>query len=54
MDGEKADWQIQMDQKSKKHAAFCTDRGLFEYNCMPFSLKNAPATYQRLMNERVR
>jgi hypothetical protein len=51
MDAEKGYWQIQMDQRSKKYTAFCTDRGLFEYNCMPFGLKNAPATYQRMMNE---
>src|SRR5665811_1255193 len=40
-----------MDKNSRKYTAFCTDRGLFEYNCMPFGLKNAPATYQRMMNE---
>jgi hypothetical protein len=51
MDAEKGYWQIQMDQRSKKYTAFCTDRGFFEYNCMPFGLKNAPATYQRMMNE---
>jgi hypothetical protein len=51
MDAEKGYWQIQMDQRSKKYTPFCTDRGLFEYNCMPFGLKNAPATYQRMMNE---
>jgi hypothetical protein len=51
MDAEKGNWQIQMHQKSKKYTAFCTDRGLFEYNCMPFGLKIAPATYQRMMNE---
>jgi hypothetical protein len=51
MDAEKGYWQIGMENKSKKYTAFCTDRGLFEYNCMPFGLKNAPATYQRMMNE---
>jgi hypothetical protein len=51
MDAEKGYWQIEMDRRSKKYTAFCTDRGLFEYNCMPFGLKNAPATYQRMMNE---
>jgi hypothetical protein len=51
MDAEKGYWQIEMDRRSKKCTAFCTNRGLFEYNCMPFGLKNAPATYQRMMNE---
>jgi hypothetical protein len=50
MDAEKGYWQMQMDQRSKKYTAFRNDRGLFEHNCMPFGLKNAPATYQRMMN----
>lgn len=28
--------------------------GYFEYNCMPFGLANAPATYQRLMENCLR
>jgi len=39
--------QILMD-KNDKHK---TPYGHFEYNRMPFGLKNAPATFQRLMDQ---
>ncbi|CAL9000626.1 unnamed protein product [Prunus brigantina] len=42
--------QIFMDPADSEHTAFITDRGLYCYNVMPFSLKNAGATYQRLVN----
>ncbi|CAL8083402.1 unnamed protein product [Prunus armeniaca] len=42
--------QIFMDPADREHTAFITDRGLYCYNVMPFGLKNAGATYQRLVN----
>ncbi|CAL8174399.1 unnamed protein product [Prunus armeniaca] len=42
--------QIFMDPADSEHTAFITDRGLYYYNAMPFGLKNAGATYQRLVN----
>ena len=43
--------QIQMNEKDRIHTAFITERGLFCYKVMPFGLKNARATYQRLVNK---
>lgn len=42
--------QIPMHPDSKKFTAFSTPEGHFHYNRMPFGLKNAPATFQRLMD----
>ena len=41
---------IQMDQGDEEYTTFTTDRGLYCYKVMTFGLKNAGATYQRLMN----
>ena len=42
--------QIKMDEADKEKTSFITSQGLFCYKVMPFSLKNAVATYQRLVN----
>ncbi|KAI5344902.1 hypothetical protein L3X38_012779 [Prunus dulcis] len=42
--------QIFMHPKDQAHTSFITDRGLYCYKVMPFGLKNAGATYQRLVN----
>ncbi|KAM1879468.1 hypothetical protein ACFX14_041340 [Malus domestica] len=42
--------QILMNSLDQEHTTFTTDRGLYCYKVMPFSLKNAGATYQRLVN----
>ena len=40
-----------MDEANQERTSFITNQGLFCYKMMSFSLKNASATYQRLMNK---
>ncbi|KAL0311122.1 UNVERIFIED_CONTAM: Retrovirus-related Pol polyprotein from transposon gypsy [Sesamum angustifolium] len=42
--------QILLAPEDQEKASFVTDQGVFCYNVMPFGLKNAGATYQRLVN----
>ncbi|KAL5549326.1 hypothetical protein UlMin_004557 [Ulmus minor] len=43
--------QILMHPDDQEKTAFITERGIFCYKVMPFGLKNAGATYQRLVNK---
>ena len=42
--------QILIYEPDEEHKSFITDRGLYCYKVMPFGLKNAGPTYQRLVN----
>ena len=42
--------QIRMDKVDQEKTSFITSQGLLCYKVMPFGLKNARATYQRLVN----
>ena len=43
--------QIKMKEEDQEKTSFVTSQALFCYKVMPFGLKNAGATYQRLMNK---
>lgn len=52
IDIKSAYWQIPMSETSKQYTAFTVpNRGLFHFNRMPFGLANAPATWQRYIDE---
>ena len=42
--------QILMDEEDQEKTSFITSQSLYFYKVMPFGLKNAGATYQRLVN----
>ena len=42
--------QIKMNEDNQERTSFVTSQGLFCYKMISFRLKNAGATYQRLMN----
>ena len=43
--------QIRMDPNDQEKTSFVTGQGTYYYQVMPFGLKNAGATYQRLVNK---
>ena len=46
--------QIKMNGANQEKTSFVTSQGLFCYEVMPFRLKNARETYQRLVNHMFR
>ncbi|KAL0294163.1 UNVERIFIED_CONTAM: Retrovirus-related Pol polyprotein from transposon gypsy [Sesamum radiatum] len=46
--------QIRFARDDQEKTSFVIDQGIFCYNVMPFGLKNAGVTYQRLVNNMFR
>lgn len=46
--------QIEVNERDRQKTAFSVDNGHYEFNRMPFGLKNAPSTFQRLMDNILR
>jgi hypothetical protein len=44
-------WQIQINDHDRYKTAFTTPFGHYEWNVMPFGLKNAPSEFQNIMND---
>ncbi|CAM4683501.1 unnamed protein product [Lepidochelys kempii] len=50
LDLTKGYWQVPLDESAKERSAFITHLGLYEFNILPFGLRNAPATFQSLVD----
>ena len=44
-------WQVGLDMNAREKSAFCVPNGLYQFKRMPYGLCNAPATFQRLMEQ---
>ena len=43
-------WQVPLTERARKVASFVVSGAVYQCQVMPYGLKNAPATFQRLMN----
>lgn len=50
IDLQKGYYQIGLTERAKIISAFITPFGLFQYRVLPFGMRNAPATFQRVIN----
>ena len=43
-------WCAPLTDRGREISAFVTPSGLYEYNVLPFGMKNSPVTFQRMIN----
>ena len=43
-------WCVPLTEQAREISAFVTPSGLYEYKVLPFGMKNAPATFQRMIH----
>ena len=46
-------WQVPLTQRARKISGLVTPSGLYKYKVMAFGMKNAPASFQRMVNKLV-
>ncbi|CAM5135619.1 unnamed protein product [Natator depressus] len=50
LDLTKGCWQVPLDESAKERSAFIIHVGLYEFNVLSFGLRNAPTTFQKLVD----
>lgn len=43
-------WNLPLHPSSRKYTALVTPRGLYEFNIVPFGIRNSPSEFQRMMD----
>ena len=51
LDGKSGFFNVPLTEESKELTAFNSHRGLYEFNVLPFGMKNSPGEFQRVMDE---
>ena len=51
LDLTKGYWQIPLGKTTVEKSAFITSKGLYKFLVLPFGMKTAPATFQRMMSD---